>query len=351
MPRFLKAILTISTLLLSTQPVQANEVEALLQSAFEKRELSGLHSVLVQRGQDTLVEIYFKGQDQRWGDPLGERQFGPDTLHDLRSISKSIVSLLYGIALDKGLVPTPEAGLLEQFPEYVDLANPERNAIMVEHALTMQLGFEWNEHLPYSDPANSEIIMERAEDKLRYILSRPITSTPGTTWTYNGGATALLGALITRGTGQSLAGFANEVLFRPLGITESDWVIGMDGRTHAAASGLRLTAPDLAKIGRMIANKGQYNDTQIISPAWLKRSFTPYATANGLRYGYQWWLAPVGSPPVWIAGFGNGGQRLSISQKSGTVVVIQAGNYDQPDDWKLPFNVIEDFLIPGLSRK
>ncbi len=342
---------TICALLLPMQAAFANDVEDKLQAAFRSGELAGLHGVLVRRDGQTLAEAYFEGQDQRWGDPLRERQFGPEELHDLRSVSKSIVSLLYGIALDRGLVPPPEAGLLAQFPEYADLADPQRNLITIEHVLTMQMGLDWNERLPYSDPENSEIAMELAEDKLRFILSCPIIDAPGTTWTYSGGSTALLGALISRGSGLTLAEFANEALFHPLGITKSDWVIGLDGKTHAAASGLRLTAPDLARIGSMLADKGQYRGQQIVSKNWIRRSFTAHATVGGLRYGYQWWLAPMGTPPVWAAGFGNGGQRLTVGQKTGTVVVIQAGNYNQPDDWKLPVKIMEEFLIPGLPPK
>ena len=347
----LRSLAMICAVLLPAQAAYANEIEDQLQAAFDSGELAGLHGVLVRRDGQTLAEAYFEGQDQRWGDPLGERQFGPEELHDLRSISKSIVSLLYGIALDRDLVPPPEAGLLAQFPEYADLAEPQRNAITIEHVLTMQMGLEWNEQLPYTNPKNSEVAMELAEDKLRFILSRPIVDTPGTTWSYSGGSTALLGALISRGSGQTLAEFAQEALFQPLGINKSDWVLGLDGKTHAAASGLRLTAPDLARIGTLLANKGQYQGQQIVSQSWITRSFTAHAAAGGLRYGYQWWLAPVGTPPVWAAGFGNGGQRLTVGQKTGTVVVIQAGNYNQPDDWKLPVKIMEEFLIPGLPPK
>ncbi len=174
----LRSLAMICAVLLPAQAAYANEIEDQLQAAFDSGELAGLHGVLVRRDGQTLAEAYFEGQDQRWGDPLGERQFGPEELHDLRSISKSIVSLLYGIALDRDLVPPPEAGLLAQFPEYADLAEPQRNAITIEHVLTMQMGLEWNEQLPYTNPKNSEVAMELAEDKLRFILSRPMSTHP-----------------------------------------------------------------------------------------------------------------------------------------------------------------------------
>ncbi len=112
--------------------------------------------------------------------PLGTVTFGPDTLHDLRSVTKSVVGLLYGIALDRRLVPPPDAPLLAQFPEYPDLAaDPARALLTVENALTMTMGFAWDEQRPYTDPANSEIAMENAPDRYRYILDQPIVAAAG----------------------------------------------------------------------------------------------------------------------------------------------------------------------------
>lgn len=324
------------------------EIEDSLQAAFDAGRLPGLHGVLVRRQGETLAEIYFSGEDQRWGDPLGNRKFGPDALHDLRSVSKSVVGLLYGIALEQDLVPPPGAPLLAQFPEHADLASPERDAITVRDALTMQLGLEWDESLPYSDPRNSEIAMEQSGNRVRYVLSRPVTGTPGEDWTYSGGATALLAELITRGSGMALDEFARAHLFAPLGITAAEWVAGADG-SPAAASGLRLTAPGLARIGEMIANGGSFGGTQVVPADWLEQSLTPRADTGDLRYGYQWWLAPEGNPPVWVSAFGNGGQRLTVS-RSGIVAVIQAGNYNQPDDWKIPVEVITGHILPNLER-
>ena len=102
-------------------------------------------------------------------------------LHDLRSVTKSLVGMLYGIALADGKVPPPEARLYDQFPEYPDLAKqPGRDRITVAHALSMTMGTEWDELThPYGDPRNSEIAMEAAPDRYRYILSLPIVGEPG----------------------------------------------------------------------------------------------------------------------------------------------------------------------------
>ncbi len=321
-----------------------------LQAAHEAGKLDGLHAVLVRRDGETLAELYFDGADERWGQPLGLRQHGPDTLHDLRSVSKSVTGLLYGIALDKGLVAGPDAPLLAQFPDYPDLAGSARNRITIGDALAMQMGTEWDETLPYSDPRNSEIAMELAPDRYRYVLEQPIIADPGSNWSYSGGATALIGALIARGAGMPLDRFAKLNLFDPLGIDGFEWVAGADG-VPSAASGLRLTARDLARIGEMIAAGGTHAGKRIVSRDWLARMATPRAAPAPLRYGYHWWLSPVGDPPNWLAGFGNGGQRMSISPRLGLVVVVYAGRYNDPQAWQLPVAVINDHIAPALGLR
>ena len=84
--------------------------------------LRDLHAVVVARSDRIVLERYYEGEDESWGRPIGRVAFGPDTLHDLRSVTKSVVGILYGIALDRGLVPPPEAPILSGFPEYADLA-------------------------------------------------------------------------------------------------------------------------------------------------------------------------------------------------------------------------------------
>src|SRR4051794_20204893 len=168
----------------------APDLPAKLEAGVQSGLLRHLHGVLVARRGELVLERYWAGTDENWGMPLGQVSFGPDTLHDLRSVTKSVVGLLYGIALERGLVPPPEAPLMPRFPEYPDLASePERTRLTIGHALTMTLGLEWDEiDRPYTDPANSEIAMENARDRYRFILERPIVSDPGKGWTYSGGA-------------------------------------------------------------------------------------------------------------------------------------------------------------------
>jgi CubicO group peptidase (beta-lactamase class C family) len=327
-----------------------------LLAGIESGLLRDLHAVAVARQSETVLEHYFEGEDFSWGDPLGVVAFGPDTLHDLRSVTKSIASLLYGIALDKGLVPPPEAGVVAQFPEYPDLvADPARRDISIGHALSMTMGLEWDESLPYTSAANSEIAMEQAPDRFRFILDRPVVQPPGQTWTYSGGAVALIGALITRGTGKSLTEFAREHLFEPLGITDYYWMAGADG-VESAASGLRLSTRSLLAIGTMLVNGGRHGDRQVVPAGWLETAFAPATqTSDGLGYGRLFFLgeAPVPAfdgPTPWIGGFGNGGQRLWLMPKAGLACVTFAGAYDHPENWITPTRVWREIVLRNLVR-
>ncbi len=317
--------------------------------------LRGLHAVLVAREGEIVLERYWDGRDEAWGRPLGHVEFGPDTLHDLRSVTKSVVALLYGVALGRGLVPPPEAPLLAQFPEYSDLAaDPERRRLTVEHVLTMTLGTDWDENLPYSDPANSEIAMEMAPDRIRYVLERPILREPGTQWTYCGGATALLGRLIERGSGMNLPEFARQNLFAPLGIERFEWAAGADG-IHSAASGLRLTARDLARIGDLVLAGGARDGREIVPGDWIESLSRPaIATGDGLDYGRHWFLgadrAPAfgAAPKPWSGAFGNGGQRLMLMPEAGLAMVLFAGNYNAPDAWVAPMRIWREIVLANL---
>jgi CubicO group peptidase (beta-lactamase class C family) len=151
-----------------------------IDAAHRNGELRGLHGLVIARHGGLALERYYTGLDETWGRPLGRVEFGPETRHDLRSVTKSIVGLLYGMALADGKVPASDAVLVDQFPEYPELAaDPARRRLTVGHVLSMTLGLEWNENVPYTSAANSEISMELAPDRYRFVLERPIAETPG----------------------------------------------------------------------------------------------------------------------------------------------------------------------------
>lgn len=310
---------------------------------------AGLHALVVVRHGRQQLEWYGTGADVAWGRPLGTVAFGPHTLHDLRSVTKSVVGLLYGIALAAGAVPGPGEPLLRQFPEYPDLAGDRRRAALtVGHALTMTLGLEWNEDLPYDTPANSEIAMELAPDRVRYVLERPVVEQPGERWRYCGGATALLGRLITAGTGRPLPEFARDALFGPLGIGAYEWSAGADG-VASAASGLRLTPRDLARIGQLVLDGGAWQDHRVVPAGWLGAMLRKRVRiGDGLHYGYQWYLGGA-ARSRWVGGMGNGGQRLVVFPDLGLVVAIAAGLYDSPGQATLPPTLLEEVILPAVT--
>jgi CubicO group peptidase (beta-lactamase class C family) len=317
--------------------------------------LRNLHSVLVWRSGGIALERYYTGVDEAWGRPLGTVTFAPETLHDLRSVTKSIVGLLYGIALDRGLVPPADASLLARFPEYSDLPpDPRRGHLTILHALNMTLGMEWDEQRSYADPANSERAMEDAPDRNRFVLDRSFVAAPGERWIYSGGAVALVGSLIANGSGTTLQDFARQALFAPLGITVFEWAKGKDG-VVSAASGLRLRSHDLLTIGRMVLAGGEWFGTRIVSRAWLDASFQPVAdTGEGLQYGRLWWIGEAMTPVLsgvrrWIAGIGNGGQRLFLMQDADLAAVVFCGAYNAPDDWITPIRIWREIVLANLK--
>jgi CubicO group peptidase (beta-lactamase class C family) len=207
-------------------------------------------------------------------------------------VSKSIVGLLYGIALADGTVPPADAPLFASFPEYADLAaDPARNRWTIYTALTMTMGTDWDElSVPYSDPTNSEIAIDTAPDRYRFILGAPVVMEPGQRWIYNGGATALLARVIEKGTGNSLQVFAREALFDPFGIGPTALFTDRSGEA-IAASGLRMTPRDLARIGVMMLNGGMWDDPRVVPAQWIERSTTPMVDVDEIRqYGYHWYL-------------------------------------------------------------
>ena len=125
-----------------------------------------VHGVVVVHANRLVFEKYITGPDERWGLPLGDTAHGPNVLHDVRSVTKSVISLLVGIAIDRKLIGGVDQPVLGFFPEYAPLRSPEKDGILLRHLLAMSSGLAWDENRPYSDPKNSEIRMARARGSL-----------------------------------------------------------------------------------------------------------------------------------------------------------------------------------------
>lgn len=294
------------------------------------------HSLLIYKNDKLVLEKYFSGKDEKaWAGDVGVIEHTANTLHDLRSVSKSIVSSCIGIAIAKGEIKDVDQKVFDFFPEYENFNVGSKKGLTIEHLLTMSSGLEWNEDIPYDNPQNSEMLMTASKDPLAYILSRPMADLPGTTWKYNGGTTQLLAEIIKRASGKSVAEFANENIFKKLGITEYEWVQFPGTDNPIAASGLRLRPRDILKFGILYQNNGQWKGEQVVSQLWVDQSFTSKVSRPGNGgYGYQFWIfndTIQSKAMTWPAAVGNGDQRIFFDKQNDLLVVMTAGNYNKWD--------------------
>jgi CubicO group peptidase (beta-lactamase class C family) len=310
---------------------------------------ANVHAVLVARGGKLVFERYFRGPDEIPGRIYGRRvatiTFDADTLHDMKSVSKSVASLVLGIAIDRGLVGSINDPILNFFPELSDLRSPERDRIQLVHALTMSMGLKWVEATPATgDFNNDEARMHMARDPCRYVLGLPVTAPAGQEFFYNTGALTLVSAIIHKATGRPLDEFAGTTLFEPLGITGVRWN-RIRGDTDAGG-GLRLRPRDMAKIGQLVLTGGRWNDRQIVSKAWIEASTTRKIEAtDGLSYGYLWWLGRSllnGREVHWVGALGRGLQTIRVVPDFDLVFVMTAGYYQ--DYSPQAFRVREDIF-------
>ncbi len=321
----------------------------------------GVHAVLIERYGQLIYEEYFDGFDEKWGTSLGKVSMTVETKHDLRSVTKSVVSALVGIAHGEGAIKSLDEPLVKWFPEYPELDTPERRRVTLAHVLSMTSGFEWNEDIPYSDPRNDEIKMTRAEKPLLYALSRAFVVAPGSDFKYNGGLTQVMAAVLERATRSSLEDYARTRLFAPLGITDVEWMGDLAGMP-AAASGLRLRARDLAKVGSLYLHGGRWNGKQVIPSDWVERStrrqfrFRPGTGTNaGVQsgYGYFWWYACYPSAAGLIearTAVGNGQQRIFVLPGLDMVVTIFAGRYnDFTTGGTLGSRILREHILPAVK--
>jgi CubicO group peptidase (beta-lactamase class C family) len=317
-----------------------------------------VHAVVIVRHGKLVFEQYFAGYDERWDVP-GQYDHDATTRHDMRSASKSVVSLLTGIAIDRKLIAGVDEPVVKFFPEFAAQKTPGWDGITLRHLLTMSSGIKWNENLAWNDPGNDEPHLGADADPVRYILAKPIAAPPDAIWIYNGGGTELLGNVIERVSGKSLEAFAREVLFQPLGITDWEWKTYPTNGKIAAAIGLRLRPRDAAKLGQLVLNHGAWDGRQIVPADWIAQSTAPRFQAIGYFgdlcfYGYQWWLGrslSQGGEITWIAAMGQGGQRIFVVPELELVVMMTSGLYFGGRQGHAEIDILTNFVIPSIRDK
>jgi len=264
-----------------------------------------VHSLLLVRGDKLVLEEYFHG-------------FTRNDLHQINSCTKSVASLLVGIALERGELAGVQTTLLELFPELRPVVAAGLEGLTVEHLLTMTSGVEPPRgRRPPAGPA-----------LVRAALTVPPAAPPGARWRYSDMDADLLAAVLQRCTGVQADAYAARHLFAPLGITSWNWE---DGRTDGYPrlyGTLRLRPRDLAKLGSLVLSGGRWKGRQVVPEAWVRDATREQVDAHGGGFGYLWWRepAPASLPRGVISARGVGGQRVFIAPDLDLVVVVTGGN-------------------------
>jgi CubicO group peptidase (beta-lactamase class C family) len=241
------------------------------------------HAVVVARHGTLVYEHYFTSEDWRWNEPLGAVAFDATVKHDVRSITKSVTSLLVGVALDHGWITDINTPVVTYFPEHGDLRTPEKERITRAHLLTMSAGLAWDESVPWTSATNNEHLMDEASDPYRYVLEQPVAAPPGQLYNYCGGAPTLLQGVVQKTSGKALDILAREALLEPLDITDAEWTRFPNGDVRGYG-GLRLRARDLVKIGQLVLNHGIWQGRQIIPAEWIEESTAPQINGESIFF-------------------------------------------------------------------
>ena len=290
----------------------------------------------------------FKGTDAERGpynyyDPDWHPYYKKTDLHTLQSASKSITSVLVGIALQRGELPGLDVEARRYLTGFRTSSDPRQARITLRHLLTMTSGIRWDETtVAYTDPANSCARMEASPDWVQFVLDQPMAEEPGKTFVYNSGVTQLIAEVLARATRKNPADYAVQHLFRPLGIKKYYWKRTPTGLPDAEG-GLYLSAGDLARVGYLFLNDGVWKGRRLVSEGWVADSTQPHVvTVPGIaaaRYGYQWWILPDATgaryPAYMMSGYG--GQHVFVVPERALVAVFTGWNiYDKPGpSWRL----------------
>jgi len=317
-----------------------------MEQAITAGEFKKITSILIARHGKLAYEAYFEGS--------------ADSLRDTRSATKSITSMLAGIALDQHLLPGLDAKVLSYFQEKQPLANPDarKAAITVEDLLTMSSLMECDDWNDYS--RGNEERMYLIEDWVKFFLDLPIKGFPpwktkpqdspyGRSFSYCTAGITTTGGIMEKATHMKLADFAAKNLFGPLGIQHVQWAYSPLGLAQGGG-GLQLESRDLLKLGQFYLNGGGWNGTRIVSESWVKSSTTPHVQIDDqTKYGYLWWLKDfrVGDR-AYSAYFmsGNGGNKVAVFPQLDMVVVITSTNFNTKGMHEQTERLLTEYILP-----
>ena len=298
-----------------------------------------LHSILLVKNNQIIIEEYFN-------DNAVNKQ------HDLRSVTKSIRSILLGIAIDKGFIQNIDDPILKYLKSTVPKKNLDKgkDKITIRHLLTMSTGLDCNDWDKKSEGQEDKVY--RKKDWIQYTLDLPLVNEPGTVSKYCSIGVVVLAEIISQASGMTIDQFAKKYLFNPLGISNVSWNHTSNKEVIPSGKRLYMTSRDMAKIGQLILNNGKWNKKQVVSEKWIEESTTPKTKITGIDYSYLWWNIPFKVNEIAIlskTATGNGGQYIMVLPELDMVAVFTGGAYNSQDD-KLAFAIMTDIFLPTFSN-
>jgi CubicO group peptidase (beta-lactamase class C family) len=322
---------------LEDEGVEKEKITDLIRD-IRKEKFRNIHSVLLVKNGKLILEEYFHGYNR-------------ETLHEIRSATKSIGSVLTGIAIDRGFIESANETIYPYFKSYepVKKWNARVRQVTLKSLLTMTSGYTCDDH--GSKKFECERNMYKADDWVEYALNLPMASQPGEHWAYNSASLWLVGEIISKTSGLTIPEFADKFLFEPMGIQDFKWGFSPKGRAWLAGNA-KMKPRDMARFGYMVLNKGRWKKTQIVSEKWITESTSEYARAHGgaYGYGYLWWRGKtiVNNRIIkTIAALGNGGQQIHIFPELDLIAVFTGGNYNS-DLSVQPVEMLIKYILPAV---
>ena len=295
--------------------------------------------MLYQRGKLVLEEYFY-------GYSAGRTQ-------QLRSATKSVVSALAGIAIDRGALTGVSERVLPLLSyESYDHPDPRKPAMTLDSFLSMSSGLDCNDHSSTSPGRETEI--DNQPDWVKATLDLPMINDPGTKAYYCSGGVAVVGRAVENAVHMRVPEFAQANLFGPLGIARSNWTWNYDlTNADKEYSQIHLRPRDMLKLGILFADGGRWHGHQIISESWARTSIAEHSHVDNTSYGYFWWRpwlnveTPAGPQHVDVAAAqGNGGQKIYLVPQYDLVAVFTAGGYNAEST--PPNTIMAKIILPAL---
>lgn len=306
------------------------------------RNYRDVHSVLLYEKGKLVLEEYFYG-------------YSAQRPHQLRSATKSVVSALTGIAVDRGALSGVNERVLPHM-SYSSYANPDprKAAMTLGDFLSMRSGLDCNDHT--STSPGRETVIDNKPDWVKATLDLPMIDAPGTKAYYCSGGVAVVGRLIEDVVHMPLPEYAQANLFGPLGISRADWTWNYNlTNADKEYSQIHLRPRDMLKLGILFLDGGRWHGRQVISESWVHVSLAEHSHVDNVSYGYFWWRhmftvkMPDGTQQVTIAAAqGNGGQKIYVAPQYHLVAVFTGGGYNAP--WNPENAIMAKIILPPLIK-